>query len=131
MKCLDTTFLIDLLQDDPGAVKKASEMKEEVLFTTSLNVFEFLAGIPDESKYADFELERFRALLQSVQIFPLHVDAAFQSWEVYKDLLKKGVVTNLGDILIAGVVLSNGFSSVVTRDAQHFGRVKGLKVETY
>ena len=42
MRCLDTTFLIDFLKNDKSAVNKASEIKEDALVTTSINIFEVL-----------------------------------------------------------------------------------------
>ena len=41
MKLLDTTYIIDLLRNDPGARKKAVQLDEEdEVFTTEINVFE-------------------------------------------------------------------------------------------
>ena len=40
MICLDSTFIIDFLRNDPKAIKKAEEIKNEVIVTTSINVFE-------------------------------------------------------------------------------------------
>jgi predicted nucleic acid-binding protein len=41
MKCVDTTFLIDLLRNDEGAVEKAKELDEfGETITTEINVFE-------------------------------------------------------------------------------------------
>jgi predicted nucleic acid-binding protein len=46
MKCVDTTFLIDLLRDDEGAVEKAEELDEfGETITTEINVFELVFGI--------------------------------------------------------------------------------------
>ena len=50
MKCLDATFLIDFLRNDRSAINKALEIKEEVLVTTSINIFEVLLGIYRKKK---------------------------------------------------------------------------------
>ena len=46
---LDTTFIIDLLNNDPNTVKKAQELdsNNSSLFRTAITVFELWQGIND------------------------------------------------------------------------------------
>ena len=46
MKCVDTTFVIDLLHERKGSRKKARELDaEDILITTEINVYELFYGI--------------------------------------------------------------------------------------
>ena len=62
MKCLDTTFLIDFLKNDRRAINKALEIKDQSLFTTSVNVFEVLLGIYRKKTATESEFEQFKKI---------------------------------------------------------------------
>jgi len=133
MKCIDTTFLIDLLNGYEDAVKKSRELDNELeIFTTEINVFEILYGIfRDKSINAEKEFENAKKLFDKLRIMPLKGEATIKSAIIAGNLTKKGLTIDPNDCITAGICLTNGISTVVTRNKSHYSRIKGLNVETY
>jgi tRNA(fMet)-specific endonuclease VapC len=129
MKCLDTTFLIDLLKKDKDALKKAAAIQHEELMTTSINVFEVCAGIFRRNGEKEFEL--FRDLLGATDICPVDTDAAVLAGMMSGQLTRAGKQVQNADCLVAGAMLAKKCTTIITRDVEHFSRMKGIKVETY
>jgi len=129
MECLDTTFIIDLLKNKTEAIKKASEIKEEFIVTTTTNVFEVLQGFYFESNQKKIDI--VNNFLSTVGILPLDFTASAKAAEIRVDLMKKGKDINVLDSLIAGTMLTNNCNTIITRNKDHFERVKGIKVESY
>lgn len=132
MRLLDTTFLIDLLRNKEGAVLKAKELGYENLFTTEINVFEIALGVYykkeiDHRKY----LEQALNLLSRLTVLPLNRTSSIMSGKIAAELMRSGLEIESNDVLIAGIALSNGISKIVTRNKEHFNRIKGITVETY
>lgn len=131
MKCLDTTFLIDILHNEEGAVKKASSLKDEQFMTTSINIFEMCVGIFKRKEDGGKEFEQFRELINAIEVHNIDVDSAVLAGMTSGNLLRQGKTVSGMDCLIGGAMLAKGCNTIVTRDATHFQRMKGIKVETY
>lgn len=130
MKCLDTTFLIDFLKQDKGAVKKAAEIENDLLCTTSINVFETLLGSYKKEELTEFEISSLKQLLKNINVLPFDFECSFTASKLNADLIKEGQVVNLGDVLILGILKANNCSEIITKD-KHFLRMKGIKVVGY
>lgn len=98
MICLDTTFIIDLLNNDKAAVRIAVSIEGSPLFTTQINVFELLYGefITNDKK----KLEIFNRF-------------------------------NKFNCLIAGIAISHGITTILTRNVKDFSKIMGLTVQNY
>ena len=131
MKCLDTTFLIDFLKSDKNAINKALEIKDDLLITTSVNVFEVLLGIYRKKETAQNKLDQFKKLIANLNIVNFDVESSFKASKIEADLISQGKEINAMDSLVAGTMISKGCDTVITRDKEHFERIKGLKAETY
>ncbi len=128
MKVLDTTFLIDLIR---GKKETAEIMGlKEPLLTTQINMYEVIRGMfirnISEEKY--LQISEF---FDQIRLLPLDDNSIIKSAEISSELLKKGEFIGDCDCLTAGIALSNGITTVVTRNVDHFKRIKGIKVETY
>jgi predicted nucleic acid-binding protein len=135
MKCLDSTFLIDLMKNDEGAVNKAREMEGKILMaTTEINVFEIASGI-ELGKVGDAKkrqkMGQAGALFNRLNVLPLDREGALRGARIVGELKRKGSPVDVLDALVAGISLTHGCDVVVTRNKRHFEHVKGLKVETY
>ena len=133
MKCLDSTFLIDLLRKDKSATELAREMDEEgQMATTEINVFEIAAGI-HQSKVTKKtkRLVQAESLFNRLEIFPLDHESALKAAKIMGELKTKGSFIDTLDALVAGIALSHGCEIVVTRNIRHFDRIRGLKVQGY
>ncbi|HII16306.1 TPA: type II toxin-antitoxin system VapC family toxin [Candidatus Woesearchaeota archaeon] len=127
----DTTFLIDLLRGNERAVKFLKTVASP-LKTTIINQYEVyvglasLPGIDLEKKIKDTQhfFSRFK-------ILPLHEDAMLEAAKICGRLIQKGEDIGDNDCLIAGIALTHGISSILTRNAKHFERIRGIKIISY
>ena len=130
MKCLDTTFLIDFLKQNKDAIRKASEIEEESLCTTSINVFEFLLGSYQKEELTEIEINQLKELIKNLDVLPFDLKSSFMSSKIAADLIKRHQEISLGDSLIVGVMIANNCFEIVTRD-KHFSKIKNINVITY
>ena len=133
MKCVDTTFLIDLLRDDEGAVEKAKELDEfEVTITTEINVFELVFGI-HRSKSINHKkrLKEAEMLFSRLNIFPFDHASAIKAGAILGELVKKGMEIDSLDGMVAAIALTHGCNVIVTRNVKHFERIEGIAAEGY
>lgn len=133
MKCLDTTFLIDLMHNEASAVRKAREL-EEVGFnaTTEINVFELVYGI-HRSKLGDRKarLAQAEQLFSRLVTFPLNHEAALNAGKILGKLSREGKEASPRDGMIASVAITHGCNVIVTRNTKHFVSIPGIQVEVY
>lgn len=131
MKAIDTTFIIDILRNDKNALMKSIELdKEPIVFTTEANVYEVVSGIQQKIN-KEKALHDLEVLLSRLTILPLDHKATIKAGRISGELLQEGKMIDDIDCLTAGIALTNGCDTIVTRNAKHFGRVAELKVEIY
>jgi predicted nucleic acid-binding protein len=122
---VDTCFLIDLIREDPGAIRYAEE--EPLLRTTSISAAEFLYGARISMKPGLSDAAR--TFLSYFAILSFDTEAA----EIYADiaagLRKTGSRISSFDELIAAIALRHD-AAIVSRDT-HFSAIPGLTVIPY
>ncbi len=130
MAVLDTSFLIDILHNQPTAVQQLTELEqtEKDLFITAPTVMELwegalLCNLPQKEK------NKIEALLSSLSELPFDTTSAKRAAEILVYLTKKGQIIETEDIMIAGIAMASG-EKVVTKD-EHFTRILGLRVLKY
>lgn len=132
MKCLDTSFLIDTLRGDMGAVRKARELDEVgPNATTEVNVFELVYGV-HRGKLAGrrARLAQVERLLSRLITLPLNHEAALKAGEVLGKLAREGKEVSVLDGLAASIALTHGCEAIVTRNVEHFKNMP-IQIETY
>ena len=124
MRCVDTDFLIGILNDDPAidSLSKNLDLNREY-FTTVINQFELFAGAYQKGKRY---LEITKLLIARFEILELNRFSADEAGKIYAELRKKGEEIHMRDAMIAGIAKVNG-CSLITRDT-HFNRVPKLDV---
>jgi len=127
MVVLETTFLIDLLRGKKEAAKLAASLNDP-LFLAAPTVMELWSGAL-RSRLPEKEKKNVERLLESFETLPLDKNAAKEAGEIEVGLLKKGMLIDLPNIQIAGIVRTHG-EKLITRDA-HFARIPGLRIEMY
>lgn len=133
MILLDTSFLIDLLRQRRNAINKAVELvNRDKLATTYINIYELLIGAysKKDANYGE-KLKTIENLTEKIDILALEKNSTIKSAEIGGELMLKGQIIGDTDNMIAGIALANGINIVVTRDKEHFERIKGIKVESY
>jgi len=128
MKILDSTILIDLIRGKEYAIKVID--KNETFLTTQINMFEVIRGL-FLRKVSKEKFPQVINLFSEIGVLPLDDKAMIKAAEISSQLYHKGNIIDDCDCLIAGIALSNGVEEIITRDAEHFKRIKGIKVETY
>ena len=114
---LDTSFLIDLMKQHPGA----------------LSIHERIKGKEQTSIICAYELSKYSEeaarLIFKKDTIPFENNDASEAAKLYRKLRGGGTMIPELDIMIAGTALSRGLT-LVTRDG-HFKRVNGLELEFY
>ena len=128
MKILDSTFLIDLLRGDKSTLKIIQ--KKENFLTTQINMYEVIRGLFMRNMSPKKLLDGM-TLFEEIRVLPLDDSAVVKSAEISAELIKKGKTLADCDCLIAGIALSKGVSTIVTRNTNDFKRIKGIKVQSY
>jgi len=122
---VDTCFLIDLIREDPGAIRFAEGAP--LLSTTSVSAAEFLYGAQISTKPG--VIEAARAFLAHFPILPFDRDAAAIYAEIAAGLRQSGGRISSFDELIAATALRHG-EVIVSRDT-HFTAIPGLEIIPY
>ena len=136
MACLDTSVLLDLLGRGgrPRRRQAADVVRRliaggESLTTTRFNVAELWVGVA-RSRDRAREERAIAAVLGGLQVLEFDAAAARVFAEITGYLQRLGRPAGDMDVLIGAVALVNE-EGLVTRDAKHFARMPGLKVESY
>ncbi|MCD6335029.1 MAG: type II toxin-antitoxin system VapC family toxin [Candidatus Latescibacteria bacterium] len=127
---LDTDILSAIMRRNPVMVSKAREyLREHHRFTFSiLTRYEILRGL--KAKGASKQEHAFESFCDANTVLPLSDDIIVQAAAIYADLHRRGELIGDADILIGTTALVQGFG-VVTNNVSHFGRIKGLFVESW
>ncbi len=133
MKVVDSSFIIDLLREDPAAVEAAERLDEgSEAMVTAVSVYELVYGV-----YSGRGVDRARrrrevdGFLSGVDVAPLDRRAAELAGEMLGGLSREGRPIDVLDGMIGAIGLAAGCDSVVTRNGAHFERMRGLKVVDY
>lgn len=125
MVCLDSDILIDFLRNDKLIIKRIKELSSnENLSITSINSFEILKGF-NNSRIKREEVIEF---LSHFNILNFNFEASEWAAEIFNQLKSDGNIIELPDIMIGSIVIANN-ERLLTRNIQHFGRIKDLKLE--
>ena len=126
-RCLDTTFLSDLIRSDPNAIGLARKWAGEGdrLATTAVNWFEVELGIAlERSKSRRRKLaEAWTKLSSSLDCGLLTRPAAETAASRQAELLARGRPAPFRDLFVAAIALSEGYEVVVTKDKAAFDRI--------
>ena len=117
--CLDTDFIINLINDKDRSEIFFSDYDSLEVYTTTINIFELFLRATN--------LEEVYNLLNRIGIFDLNKDAAILASEIYKNLKSSGNLIEFRDIFIAAISIVNG-CTLATLNKKHFSRIKGLKL---
>jgi len=132
----DTSFLIDLVNGDQGAISIAKEVDliGERMGLSVISVEEYIRGIYYLYWKEENKLKRkvAQALndLNAFEIIPMDQKIAIKTAEIEVKLIKKGEMLSLPDLIIAATALTHNLI-LVTRNIKHFNRIEELTIRTY
>ncbi len=136
MKCLDTTYLIELIRDPESIAKITRELeRRDALATTLYNVFEAFSGayvIRNRSAGRKI-IDKLERALVPIQILPFDLEDATKAAEICGTLKRKGKIVG-PDAITAAIALNKGCDGIVSRNKAHFEVIEkatGLKLVEY
>ena len=127
----DTSFVIDLMLNDEGAVDKAKELADGSIpiIVGTPTLFELYVGVGLSVK-SEAEGEKIRETISSLTQVPLDAPSASRAGLVYARKVREGTKIDAEDAMLAGIALENN-QPVLTRNKKHFSGIPGLRVEEY
>jgi tRNA(fMet)-specific endonuclease VapC len=135
MILLDTSACIDFLSGNKE-LKKVIEDREDLIHITSITIYEMNIGF--ERTKRKISEQRYKQLykpwlefISSMEIFALGYKEAERAAEIYDILDSQGQRIDDNDILIAGIMLTNGIKEIITRNISHFERIEGISIIKY
>lgn len=131
MVCLDTDFLISLLRGDADAQSRAEKMDVEDVnkTTTPINAFELFLGAY-LSERRDVNLVAVRELLSNLELLEFDLRSCETAGSIAAELGRRGEPIGIRDSMVAGVA-SRFEEALLTRNVEHFSRVKELRIEKW
>jgi len=135
MILLDTSACIDYLNGNKE-IKKVIEEQDELVHITSITIYEMNIGF--ERTKRKISEQRYKQLykpwlefISSMEIFALGFKEAEKAAEIYDVLESQGKAIDDNDILIAGIMLTNGIKKLITKNVRHFERIEEIEFITY
>ena len=135
MIILDTNACIDYL-NGVSEIKQAILKQEDLIHITSITVYEVNIGL--ERTKRKISEKRYHTLykiwtefVSGMEIFPLGNKEAEKAAEIYGNLESAGKIIDDNDILIAGIMLSNGIAKIITKNVKHFEKIEGIEIIPY
>jgi len=131
MVCLDTTFLVDLIRGNEKvrSLKDNIDKGSEAVTIATPSIIELIKGLKI-GNMRENEEEKINVLVSSLNILNLDKDSAILSGRIEGELIKKGDMIDLEDIMIAAISITNN-EKLITRNEKHFKKIKGLEIEVY
>ena len=126
---IDTCFLIDILRNNKVAVQKLEELiaDKESVYITSLTIYELFRGIKKDN---ELQRNKIKAILHGQILLSFDPIAAELAGELDIDLQQQGEQIEPIDCMIAAIALLHK-EKILTKNIDHFNRIKGLQVEGY
>lgn len=128
---LDSSFLIDVMNDVEEANEKAIELDSGDLIqrVPVQSIQELYYGVGyTETPIA--EVEKIQAVVERRPIVETTLDIAKQAGRLEGELAREGEIVPSGDVLIGATARQFG-EPVLTADVGHFEVIPGVDVETY
>jgi predicted nucleic acid-binding protein len=122
---------VPLLRKEPGPLSllRREAARGSRVSTTVINLCELYAGAY-ASQSPSKELQKIEGLMSRLEVFELTKVASQKYGELLRSPVLKTQPVGDFDLIISAIALSIG-ESLATRNAEHFGRVPGLSVETW
>ncbi len=131
MTLVDTSFLIDLMRGDAGAVRLATlwTTDGDPVYVPAVVLHELHRGLA-RSQLPIEEWTRLRRALAGLVVLEMDAETARLAGQIDGALAAAGLPIEAEDCMIAGIALRHALP-VITRNVADFGRVTGLQVQAY
>mgnify|MGYP001593450345 FL=1 len=127
---LDTSAIIDIFKGDEK-IKNFLETNKEPLASTIINYLELFFGINTENPKHIAEGKYYDEFFKGLYSIGLSSEACKEASKIFWALKKEGRVIEQFDCIAAACFLTSGITKMLTRNPEHFGRIKQLSVISY
>lgn len=127
---LDTSAIIDVFKGKE-AIKNILDDIDEELAVSFMSYLELMFGFNTETIKEKKEEEFYDAFFNSFTNFELTKEACKKASKIFWDLKKRGEEIDEFDCIIAGIFLTKGVNTIITRNVKHFEKIRELKVIGY
>lgn len=128
---VDTSFVLDVMNDDPGALETVARLDDEGVIqrVPAMAVYELSVGV-GYTERTEEETAKIDAVLGSHPVVETTARIARKAGRIDGRLRRAGTRIDAGDATIGatGLVLDE---PVLTGNPAHFRRIPDLDVETY
>lgn len=127
----DTTFVIDVLQGDEGAIEMLDRIEEQHIpeKLSSITVLKIFEGI-QRSDYPESDKEKVKSILTSKHIVRAGEEIMKVAGNISGRLYREGRPIDREDCIVAATSLHEN-EPVITRNIDHFERVPEVSIERY
>ena len=127
---LDTSAIIDIFKGE-GRIRNFLENNKEPLASTIVNYMELFFGInPGDARHVA-EGKYYDEFFKGLYSISLSNEACKEASKIFWALKKEGRIIEQLDCVIAACFLTNGITKILTRNPEHFERIKQLNVIRY
>ncbi|PSP77098.1 VapC toxin family PIN domain ribonuclease [Halobacteriales archaeon QS_1_68_20] len=128
---LDTSFLIDLMNGDEDAVRKARELEANLVQQriAAMTLFELYYGVA-RAEQSSTERQEVENVLETKPVHPADTAVMRKAGRLSGELVNEGTPVDDGDVII-GATAAVLDEPVLTRNVEDFRRLDGVEVETY
>jgi len=126
--CLDTNFIINILNGEESAVLVYEEIKNNPLSITaiaSVALFEILRGKEQNQS----KIDGFEELRKKLEVLPFGEREAEEASNIEKAIHQKNLSIKLDDLLIGATAKTNG--AILISNDSDFSNIEGLQLRTY
>jgi predicted nucleic acid-binding protein len=114
---LDSSFLMDLMDEDAGVVAKMEPLDRDQLTVPTIVYTEFETGLDAGSSQA----EAFEAMVADVTLAPYDAEAPRHAVSIQRHLSEQGRPIGAVDAMITGTALARD-EAILTRNVAEFNR---------
>ena len=127
---LDTSAIIDIFKGEKR-IKTFLEKNKEPLASTNVNYLELFFGINPENLNHIAEGKYYDEFFKGMYNIGLSKDACKEASKIFWTLKKEGRIIEQFDCIVAACFLTSGITKILTRNPEHFNRIKQLNVISY
>ena|SRR3989344_7399697 len=127
---LDTSAIIDLAKGDRN-VKKVLEENKEPTATTIMSYLEICLGRDPKRPSNKIREAYYDEFFERIPSLNLSKEACKRVADIYLELKSDGKMIEKFDCIIAGIFLAGGINKILTKNKEHFKRIKEIKVISY
>lgn len=132
MYLFDTDVITNIFKRKPSAklLKKLATTSKSQQFISTITISEIVYGAWKCSNPQHHLANLEKILLPSVNILGFDAKAAYVCGSLRAGLEKEGTPLALADLEIAAITMANELT-LISGNARHFARVKGLRLENW